>query len=203
MKKLYLMRHGQTRFNLRKKVQGASDSPLTQLGIAQARHAGAFLAKQGMVFDGFYTSTQERACDSMAYAFPGQDYTRLKGIKEWDFGYFEGENVQLMPKMHIEDPNFNDFFVPYDGESIVDLRSRMRESLTEVMEMHDCVFAVSHGEAMNVFTHLWVPYGTLPAHPYSNCTIGVFEYHDGVFHFVERLNPLEDFEEGNDGIKKA
>ena len=29
---LYLMRHGQTMFNLRGKVQGASDSPLTKLG---------------------------------------------------------------------------------------------------------------------------------------------------------------------------
>ena len=28
---LYLMRHGQTMFNLRGKVQGASDSPLTKL----------------------------------------------------------------------------------------------------------------------------------------------------------------------------
>ncbi|KTT85669.1 phosphoglycerate mutase, partial [Mammaliicoccus sciuri] len=36
-KKLYLMRHGQTLFNEKKKIQGASDSPLTQLGIEQAR----------------------------------------------------------------------------------------------------------------------------------------------------------------------
>ena len=34
---LYLMRHGQTMFNLRGKVQGASDSPLTKLGISQAK----------------------------------------------------------------------------------------------------------------------------------------------------------------------
>lgn len=36
-KTLYLMRHGQTMFNLRGKVQGASDSPLTSLGISQAK----------------------------------------------------------------------------------------------------------------------------------------------------------------------
>jgi len=33
------MRHGQTLFNEKKKIQGASDSPLTQLGIEQARMA--------------------------------------------------------------------------------------------------------------------------------------------------------------------
>ena len=37
MKKiLYLMRHGQTQFNVRRKIQGWCDSPLTKQGIAQA-----------------------------------------------------------------------------------------------------------------------------------------------------------------------
>lgn len=42
-KTLYLMRHGQTMFNLRGKVQGASNSPLTSLGTSQAKQAGQFL----------------------------------------------------------------------------------------------------------------------------------------------------------------
>lgn len=36
VKTLYLMRHGQTVFNLKGKIQGASDSPLTALGVQQA-----------------------------------------------------------------------------------------------------------------------------------------------------------------------
>lgn len=36
-KTLYLMRHGQTLFNERKKIQGWSDAPLTALGIKQAQ----------------------------------------------------------------------------------------------------------------------------------------------------------------------
>lgn len=35
-KTLYLMRHGQTLFNLQHKIQGWCDSPLTELGIKQA-----------------------------------------------------------------------------------------------------------------------------------------------------------------------
>ena len=35
-KTLYLMRHGQTLFNVRRKVQGWCDAPLTKLGIGQA-----------------------------------------------------------------------------------------------------------------------------------------------------------------------
>ena len=37
MKKLYLMRHGQTLFNQLGKIQGACDSPLTEAGIRQAK----------------------------------------------------------------------------------------------------------------------------------------------------------------------
>ena len=37
MPRLYLMRHGQTEFNVQQLVQGRCDSPLTDLGIAQAR----------------------------------------------------------------------------------------------------------------------------------------------------------------------
>lgn len=38
-KTLYLMRHGQTLFNARKKIQGWCDAPLTELGIKQAKIA--------------------------------------------------------------------------------------------------------------------------------------------------------------------
>ena len=41
-KTFYLMRHGQTLFNVRRKIQGACDSPLTNLGIEQAQIAGEY-----------------------------------------------------------------------------------------------------------------------------------------------------------------
>lgn len=41
-KTLYLMRHGQTLFNKRRKVQGWCDSPLTELGIKQAEAAANY-----------------------------------------------------------------------------------------------------------------------------------------------------------------
>ena len=41
-KTLYLMRHGQTLFNLQHKIQGWCDAPLTQLGIEQAKIAGKY-----------------------------------------------------------------------------------------------------------------------------------------------------------------
>ena len=35
MKKLYLLRHGQTEFNVKKLVQGRCDSPLTDLAVSK------------------------------------------------------------------------------------------------------------------------------------------------------------------------
>ena len=41
-KTLYLMRHGQTLFNVEHKIQGWCDSPLTEQGIKQAEIAARY-----------------------------------------------------------------------------------------------------------------------------------------------------------------
>ena len=65
MAKLYLMRHGQTLFNVLKRKQGWCDSPLTETGIAQACSAGRWFAEHGVTFDHAYSSTSERAVDTL------------------------------------------------------------------------------------------------------------------------------------------
>ena len=50
-KKLYLMRHGETLFNTQGRVQGACDSPLTQLGIDQAMLAKKYFDDNAISFD--------------------------------------------------------------------------------------------------------------------------------------------------------
>ena len=97
---LYLMRHGQTMFNLRGKVQGASDSPLTKLGISQAKQAGHYFKHNHITFDEAYSSSSERACDTLENVLPDQAYQRNKGLKEWSFGLFEGDSVQLLDASH-------------------------------------------------------------------------------------------------------
>ena len=64
-KTLYLMRHGQTLFNLRKKIQGSCDSPLTEEGIRQAKIAKKYFEDNEITFDAAYSSTQERASDTL------------------------------------------------------------------------------------------------------------------------------------------
>jgi probable phosphoglycerate mutase len=41
---IYLVRHGQTEFNRERRIQGHVDSPLTELGVRQAKAVGGLLA---------------------------------------------------------------------------------------------------------------------------------------------------------------
>lgn len=145
MSKLYMLRHGQTLFNVLKRKQGWCDSPLTELGIEQSRRAGEWIAHEGLVFDHVYTSTSERCCDTCELALPGVEYERVKGLKEWNFGKFEGVTEDL----NIEPP-YGDFYVRFGGEGELEFRSRVVSTLIDIMRRpgHECVLAVSHGEAM-------------------------------------------------------
>ena len=89
------MRHGQTRFNEQRRIQGVCDSPLTELGIKQAQQAADYFKDKGIVFEEIYSSTQERACDTAEIVSGRKDIIRLKGLKEWDFGTFEGQQEYL------------------------------------------------------------------------------------------------------------
>lgn len=104
--KIYLMRHGQTLFNKLHKIQGASDSPLTAKGIRQAEIARDYFKNEGITFDVAYSSTSERASDTLEIVYgQDKDYHRLKGLKEWDFGPFEAESEHLNPSLP-----YGDFF---------------------------------------------------------------------------------------------
>ena len=180
-KTLYLMRHGQTLFNLRKKIQGSCDSPLTAEGIRQAEIAGKYFEDNGITFDAAYSSTQERASDTLEIVTNNQmKFERLKGIKEWNFGVFESESEDLFPN------DYKNFFIKFGGESLEEVEKRANESLTQIMEKdnHNSVLAVSHGMICRVFFEKWCD---KPLKSVPNCAIFKYEYENGKFTFVEMI----------------
>lgn len=192
MKKiLYLMRHGQTLFNLRRKVQGACDSPLTQEGIRQATLAKNYFKENGIEFDHAYSSTQERACDTLEI-ITDMEYVRLKGLKEWNFGTLEGESEDLNPK-NKKGGTYGDFFVQYNGEEDLEVQKRMNKTLTEIMnkEDHETVLAVSHGGACFMFLRKWEDLSKREKIHFTNCCILKFEFEDNEFKFIEVIDPLK------------
>lgn len=48
MSQVFLVRHGETEWNVQRRIQGHSDSPLTQSGIDQAKQVAARLKNEGI-----------------------------------------------------------------------------------------------------------------------------------------------------------
>lgn len=181
-KTFYLMRHGQTLFNVRRKIQGACDSPLTNLGIEQAQIAGEYFKDKGI--DHAYSSTSERTSDTLENILGKSfNYTRLKGLKEMNFGIYEGESEDLNPNRAA----FETFFLDYGGESRTQVRERMVKTCTEIMENenHNNVLAVSHGGACVHFLSHWHDASEEIKKGFPNCCILKFEYENKNFKLVE------------------
>ncbi len=195
MSKLYLMRHGQTLFNVLRRKQGWCDSPLTEEGIEQARRAGAWLREQGVTFDHAYSSTSERACDTLEIVLEeaGQTmpYERVKGLKEWNFGTFEGLTEDTNPPLP-----YGDFYVPFGGEGELAFRERLVTTVTELMSRpgHDSVIMASHGAAVAQFLRAQGPEAEQRLRNnrrIGNCAITVYEFdpETRAFEALELINP--------------
>ncbi|MFK8243342.1 MULTISPECIES: histidine phosphatase family protein [unclassified Facklamia] len=192
MKRLFLMRHGQTLFNVQKRIQGACDSPLTELGKEQAQAAHDYFVERGIKFDAAFSSTQERASDTLEIVLTkGEPYTRLKGIKEWNFGQFEAQPEFLNPKHQAGAKTYGDYFVAYGGESSDKVANRMRETIANTLDSveGENVIMVSHGGAM------WTFYVSLnlvkePVPIMPNCAIYEYTYENGQFDIVQIIDPI-------------
>ncbi len=183
-KTLYLMRHGQTIFNIRRKIQGWCDSPLTELGIQQAETAAKYFKEHNIVFDHAYSSTSERACDTLEIV-ADMPYIRLKGLKEWNFGTFEGESEDLNPSLP-----YGDFFANYGGEKEKEFQKRVVETCQKIMEEdNEVVLAVSHGAACRKFMQYWEHTSSITQKErIGNCCILKFEYEKQEFKLIEIIN---------------
>lgn len=184
-KTLYIMRHGQTLFNLQHKTQGWCDSPLTELGKKQAVIAKEYYKENQIEFDHAYSSTSERACDTLEL-ITDMPYERLKGLKEWNFGVFEGKDEFLSPKLPL-----GDYFKQFGGEGELELRERIVATLTGIMEKedHHVVLAVSHGGAIAQFLLAFEKYAKVVREGRMfNCCVLKFEYEDGIFSLVDYHN---------------
>ena len=67
MKKLVLVRHGQSKWKLENKFTGCTDVELSEKGIEEAKEAGKVLKELGYSFDIAFTSVLKRANDTLYY----------------------------------------------------------------------------------------------------------------------------------------
>lgn len=180
MKRLYLLRHGQTEFNVKKLVQGRCDSPLTDLGRQQAGMAAAWLKAHGVVPDKVVSSPLGRAMATASLVATellgaDADVEPCEGIIERSYGSFEEGPHDALPT-DVWDPGED--LIPFGGEGSQALQERMVGTLTNLMSAKDTetLLAVSHGSASRQFIKAAAPEGfELPA-KLPNCAIMIFNF---------------------------
>lgn len=186
MKTIYLMRHGQTLFNVMDVNQGQCDSPLTEQGINQAKNVGAWFQNHGITFDTVYCSTAERACDTAELVSGGMPYQRLKGLKEIFLGTKEASPNSQNPPYP-----YGDFFVQYGGESLEAVTKRIYGIMKDIAEADngDTILVVSHGLAIKRFLEAISYAKEEDKGVLGNCGIVQLHYEDGNFTVEQVVNP--------------
>ena len=182
MKRLYLLRHGQTEFNVKKLVQGRCDSPLTDVGRQQAAMAAAWLKAHGVVPDKVISSPLGRAMDTaslVATELLGQDAAvePCEGIIERSYGTFEEGPHDALPT-DVWDPGED--LVPFGGEGSQALQTRMVDTLTTLISEPGIktLLAVSHGSASRQFIKATAPADFKLPTKLPNCAIMIFDFDD-------------------------
>jgi probable phosphoglycerate mutase len=92
-KKIYIVRHGQTDFNLQGIVQGSGvDSSLNAMGRAQAK--AFFETYKSVPFDKIYTSALKRTSETVAdFIALGVHHQTFSGLNEISWGVNEGQKI--------------------------------------------------------------------------------------------------------------
>lgn len=172
------MRHGQTLFNAQQKIQGSCDSPLTELGIQQAIIASSHMKELGVTFDEAYSSTSERAFDTLEI-MTDIPYKMKKELKEWHFGRLEGEGEHLNPQLP-----YGNFFVQYGGEGEKEFQTRIKNAILNVAEnaQGNKILIVAHGAVMGQFYLVWEHLNKVSRQKrIPNCSIFEYTYENKTF----------------------
>src|SRR6476660_8817866 len=97
MKKLVLLRHGESQWNQENRFTGWKDVNLTEKGVGEARAAGRLLKNEGFDFDFTFTSVLTRAIRTLNLALEEMDRLWLPVEKDWrlnerHYGALQGLN---------------------------------------------------------------------------------------------------------------
>jgi broad specificity phosphatase PhoE len=145
--RLYLLRHGETDWNVEHRLQGSRNTFLNALGVCQAESWRPYFDRLRLA--AIYSSSLERALHTSVLA-TGRPACIIPGFDERGFGDWEGS---LWDDLNASIPEFNEkwndnSFRSPGGESRLALFDRVRTALKgTVFEHHsgDEILIVGHG----------------------------------------------------------
>ena len=177
---LILARHGETDWNLERRVQGHTDRPLNETGRAQARKLADALADERV--DAIYSSDLARAYETALEVAARKRLAvhALPELRERSFGTWEGltdeEVLDRFPEARTG---------PWgDGETSEELSQRVLAALRKIAVDHPdgSVLVVTHGGPLRaVLRHCEV----VADAPIANCHIARFGFRAGALRPID------------------
>jgi len=190
---LIVVRHAETAWNREKRMQGTTDTPLSDVGRVQAQALARRLA--GEAFAALYSSDLSRARDT-AHAIAqhsGRELVLEPRLRERAFGVFEGliaDEVrarfpQEYARFASRDP---DYEVP-GGESARGFTERCLGCLAEIAGRHagEDIVVVTHGLVLDSLYRAahGLDHGVQRPVPLINASLNLFEYGSSSWRMVE------------------
>jgi 2,3-bisphosphoglycerate-dependent phosphoglycerate mutase len=183
VEKVYLIRHGETEWNITGRWQGILDPPLNDIGREQAQKLAAYLRNEPI--QAIYTSDLSRAADTaqtLANAL-GLSPVIDKRLRELHIGVFQGltkpEILQKYPQEFAEFMAEPFEYCILEGESRRQLQERMRDAWQEITStegIHE-IAIVTHGGAIKMLLSALFPEkkDAFEAHDFPNVSITVLK----------------------------
>lgn len=159
---LYLVRHGQTEWNVQDRMQGTKNSELTQAGVQGALVTGDSLKEKSFV--GAYSSDLKRAILTRDYILSENKHQKeiptfeLPSLREIHYGTWEGEklsNLATQPEfdIYINDPEAYEAKTN-EGETYFTALARIESGLREIVKntKQDSgdILVISHGAILRL-----------------------------------------------------
>ena len=193
--KLYIIRHGETTWNVERRLQGTTDTDLNENGLSLARRTGEAL--KDIPFDLCYSSPLKRARMTAELVLGDRKVPLItdERLQEISFGDWEGRESALLPKEMLENffGHVDRYVAPEGGESIPEVCRRAASFFQELIskeELQDkTILIASHGCTVRAllqpvyqnedFTQFW--HGCVP----PNCGVNIVEVTNGIPKLIE------------------
>lgn len=180
---LILIRHGSTKWNLKKRYCGYADVTLSEEGRIQAKKLRKRFHKEKI--HRVYCSDRKRAIETAKIIFKKLEIEKIPELKEMHFGIFEGKTHQQIMKKHKEIyrkwlNNPYSVTIP-KGEDLRNFKKRIVNALKMIISLNQnkTVAVVCHGGTISIFiTHLLKTENFWKKIP-GSASISIIEYKNG------------------------
>jgi broad specificity phosphatase PhoE len=193
MKRLWLIRHGQTDYNAANKIQGSGiDAPLNQLGIAQAKLlANAICEQLSKEEVRLYSSSLIRAKQTAAFIAEKMQIPCISSdeVVELNFGVLEGMPMEdianELEDLHNLWESGEVNVAAKEGESPKDAFKRAGNYIISQLEeitLDNAIFVI-HGRLLRILLAGWLDgdLSEMSKYHHHNANINLLEYAEGVF----------------------